>query len=263
VGPFGARLAGSLSLAWLVAGSVAVAAPVSVRTPEGSAYAVLVLRSQQGAVLAGGELVQTVKGNRVQSRLTFHFRDGSLHDETVTFTQRAVFVLESYRVSQKGPAFPRTQDVHFERSTGRYSARIQEKGADSTPALSDRLELPDDVYNGMASILIRNLPPGGRGTARMVAFTPKPRLVTMGLVPEGEDTYVVGTASRRARRYLVDLELPGLIGVLATVTGKQPPALHYWLSAGPVPGFLKFEGPFYLQGPVWRIEVAGPQWKTP
>lgn len=248
-------------LAGLLAAGSAAAAPISVRTPEGPAYAVLALRSPQGQALAGGELVQTLTGDRVQSRLTFHFRDGSLHDETVTFTQRRVFALETYRLSQKGPTFLHTQDVEFERASGRYSVRLQEKGEDAR-TLADRLEIPEDVYNGMASIVIRNLPPGGRGAARMVAFTPTPRLVTMELVPEGEDTYRLGDVSRRARRYLVDLELPGLVGVLATIAGKQPPSLRYWFAAGPVPGFLRFEGPFYLNGPVWRIEVATPQLKS-
>jgi hypothetical protein len=36
--------------------------------------------------------------------------------------------------------------------------------------------------------------------------------------------------------------------------GKQPPDLRYWLVAGDVPAFVRFEGPLFLQGPVWRLE---------
>ena len=36
--------------------------------------------------------------------------------------------------------------------------------------------------------------------------------------------------------------------------GKQPPDLRYWLVAGDVPAFVRFEGPMFLHGPVWRLE---------
>jgi hypothetical protein len=32
------------------------------------------------------------------------------------------------------------------------------------------------------------------------------------------------------------------------------PDVRCWLAAGEAPGFLKFEGPLYFMGPVWRIE---------
>jgi len=53
-------------------------------------------------------------------------------------------------------------------------------------------------------------------------------------------------------RYLVKLELGGLL--LALVLGKQPPDLRYWLVAGEVPACVRFEGPMFLHGPVWRLE---------
>ena len=56
------------------------------------------------------------------------------------------------------------------------------------------------------------------------------------------------------------MELKGLTGVIATVIGKDPPDLRYWLTAGPAPGFLKLEGPMFLKGPTWRIEFAVPRW---
>lgn len=64
----------------------------------------------------------------------------------------------------------------------------------------------------------------------------------------------------KALRYLVKLELGGMLGVVATIVGKDPPDLRYWITADPVPAFIKFEGPFYLNGPVWRIELTGPRW---
>ena len=49
------------------------------------------------------------------------------------------------------------------------------------------------------------------------------------------------------------------MGVLATLTGNDPPSVQYWIS-NPVPGFLKFEGPMFLKGPTWRVEPSRVRW---
>jgi hypothetical protein len=56
------------------------------------------------------------------------------------------------------------------------------------------------------------------------------------------------------------MDIGGLTGVVATVLGKDPPDLRFWVSTGPLPAFLKFEGAMYLKGPRWRIELAAPRW---
>lgn len=202
-----------------------------------------------------------MRRDHVEAALGFRFLDGSRYDEKVVFTQARVFALKTYRVSQRGPAFPSALDVTFDRASGTYTVRSQENG-EGEKIDKGQIDLPEDVYNGMTSLLIRNLPSGGRASVRMVAFTPKPRLVDVELIPAGEDTFYVGGAARRAQRYRADLELPGLLGVAAKVVGKEPPDLRYWFATGPVPAFLKFEGPFYVNGPVWRIQMDSPQWKA-
>ena len=64
----------------------------------------------------------------------------------------------------------------------------------------------------------------------------------------------VGKGAKPVMRYLVKLELGGLTGLIAPVVGKQPPDLHYWLVTGDVPAFVRFEGPLFQHGPVWRLE---------
>lgn len=43
------------------------------------------------------------------------------------------------------------------------------------------------------------------------------------------------------RPALVTMEVGGLTGVVASVLGKEPPDLRFWVSAGAVPAFLRFE----------------------
>ena len=227
---------------------------VPVRTPESATHAFLVLRSTDGKDLASGEVVQTVRGARVESRLTFRFKDGSLSDETIVFSQRKVFSLESYRQVQRGPSFPTPIEVFFERATGQYRAKSGDDTAEG------RLELPPDVHNGMTGLLLKNLPPGGAARGHLVAFTPKPVILASELKPEGQDQYAFGNQTGQARRYVVTLDITGVKGVVASVIGKTPPELRYWISASRAPAFLKFEGPMFMEGPRWRIELSVPRW---
>ena len=82
----------------------------------------------------------------------------------------------------------------------------------------------------------------------------------MGLTQEGTDSARVGGATRKANRYLVKLEIGGLTGVVASLIGKEPPDLRYWLIPGEVQGFGKFEGAMFLKGPTWRIEQVPIEW---
>ena len=66
--------------------------------------------------------------------------------------------------------------------------------------------------------------------------------------------------TRTTSRYLAKAELGGALGVVASVAGKQPPALHYWMAGDPIPTFVRFDGPFYADGPIWRVELAAPHW---
>jgi hypothetical protein len=171
-----------------------------------------------------------------------------------------MFSLTSYKLTQRGPAFPGSSEVTFQRASGQYHAKVQEKPDAKEEVLEGRLDMPADVYNGMSSVLLKNLKAEETATGRLLAFTPKPRLLAMKLRAEGTDDFHVGPIARKATRWLVDLELGGMLGVLASIAGKDPPDLRYWIAASPLPpAFVRFEGPFYLNGPVWRIELSGPR----
>jgi hypothetical protein len=246
-----------LALAVACGTAAATAAPVAVRFPEGATHAFPTVRSERGEILAHGELVQVPRANGVESHLVFHFKDGSLYDETVTFSQQKVFRLLAYRLVQRGKSFPGASEVAFDRASGRYRART---GGPDDAAVEGTLDLPDDVHNGMTGLLLKNLPSGVSAAGHLVAFTPKPRLLKSDLRPEAADKFFVGDLARTATRYLVKLEIGGLAGVAAHVLGKDPPDLRYWISTGPAPAFIKFEGAMFLKGPRWRIELGAPRW---
>ncbi len=113
------------------------AAPVAVRHPEGLVHGFLVLRTLAGDTLADGDLIQVASGDRVTSRLVFHFKDGSLHDETAVFSQRGNFRLLSDRLIQKGPAFQHPMEVSIDASTGRVT--VHTTGDDGKDKVAQRV----------------------------------------------------------------------------------------------------------------------------
>jgi len=255
------RHAGRFSLlAALLLWSVsAVATPIAVRHSEGLVRGFLVLRAMDGTPLADGDLQQTAQGDRVTARLTFRFKDGSLHDETVVFSQRGNFRVLSDHLIQKGPSFPQPVDVTVDSAGGRVTVRYTDDGK---PKVSEeRLDVPPDLANGMMSILLKNVGADLSQTKMsMLAATPKPRLVTLAVTRAGEDTFHIGASTRKAAHFIVKVEIGGLSGLVAPLVGKQPPDSHVWILGGDVPAFLKSEGPMYNGGPVWRIELTSPEW---
>jgi hypothetical protein len=102
----------------------------------------------------------------------------------------------------------------------------------------------------MLTTLMKNLPAGESATVQIVAFTPQPRLVRMLLEPMTDDVLTVAGTAVRATRFQIKPQL----GLFASLLVTDVPDLRCWLAAGEAPGFLKFEGPLYFMGPVWRIE---------
>jgi len=238
---------------------VASAEPVAVRQVEGLVHGFLVLRSSEGAVLASGDLIQVARGNRVTSRLVFHFKDGSLHDETAVFSQAGHFQLLSDHLVQRGAAFERPLDMTIDRRRGRVTVRYTDDGKEKVEV--EQMELPLDLANGMIITLLKNvrpdvLPP----SVSFIAATPKPRVVKLVISAAGAEPFTLAGSARRAMHYVVKVDIGGLSGLIAPLLGKQPPDSHVWILGGEAPAFVKSEAALFLGGPLWRTELISPVW---
>ncbi len=232
---------------------------VAVRRAEGLVRGFLVLRSLDGAVIANGDLIQFLRDDRVTSRLVFHFKDGSLQDETAVFTERRSFRLLSDHLVQRGPSFPHPMEVSIDATSGRVTVRHRDNGQENL--IEERMELPSDLANGMMVTLLKNIDPHAPSTTVSMLFaTPKPRLVKLVITRMGEEPFSVGRASYKATRFNVKIEIGGLAGLIAPLVGKQPKDTSVWIVGGEAPGFVKSEGQFYQGGPVWRVELASPDY---
>jgi len=238
----------------------ASADPVAVRHAEGLVHGFLSLRSPDGKLLASGDLIQRVNGDRVTSRLVFRFKDGSTHDETAVFRQRGQFLLLSDHLVQKGPSFERAIDMAIDRQAGQVTVKYTDKGEQKSEV--EKMELPPDLANGMIITLLKNIDRKAMPkTLSYVAATPKPRLVKFALSVAGTEPFTVAGAARRATHYVLKVEIGGVAGVIAPIIGKQPEDSHVWILEGEAPAFVKSQAAMFMGGPLWRTDLVSPVWK--
>ena len=233
---------------------------VPVRHTEGLVHGFLVLRTLEGETLAHGDLIQVAHADRVTAHLIFHFKDGSLHDETAVYSQLRSFRLLRYHLVQKGPSFSSAKDLSIDVPSGQVTVRYP--GDDGKEQVKiEYMKLPPDLANGVLFTLMKNMPPGSNEMkAAMVVTTPKPRIVGLAISAQGEDTFVLGGDKRKATHYIVKIEIGGVAGLVAPVLGKQPPDTHVWILQGEAPAFVRSRGPLFSGGPIWQIELESPAW---
>jgi hypothetical protein len=175
----------SNNLAWLLLSLLAtvltstnvLAEPIKVRHPQGSEHGFVVVKTLEGTPIAFGDMTQVLHAERVTSRLTLRFHDGSIDDDTTVFSQRGVFRLISDHHVQHGPSFPKPIDVLIDAITGQITSR--NKDGKTT---KERLDLPSDLSNGLPPNLLMNILPSAPETKlAFVAPTAKPRLIHVSI----------------------------------------------------------------------------------
>lgn len=249
-----------LICACFFSGLLVSASPVAVHHKEGLLHGFLSLSSLDGKLIAEGDVTQIAHESQITIHTIFHFKDGSLQDETAIFTQNHYFRLVSYHLVQKGPAFQRPIETSIVVSTGQVTVRYtDDDGKEKTT--TDRMKLPPDVANGLVPVLAQNLPADASQTeVSMVVATPKPRLIKLAINRQGTEGFTVGASSRQAIHYVVKFEIGGVAGMVAPLVGKQPPDSHIWVLGGEVPVVVKSESVSSMGGPVWRTEILSPAW---
>lgn len=234
--------------------------PIAAHHLEGTLHGYLSMRSEAGEVLAVGDLIQVVHGDRVTAHLTFHFKDGSIDDETSVFSQRGAFQLINDHHVQKGPFFAHPMDMFIDVRKGQVTVRSLEKDTKSGDAKTEQMKFPPDLCSGLMVItLAKNLSPSAAGTeVSMVVGAPKPRLVKIAFTGRGEDGFSLAGFERKATHFQIKFDLQGAAGVIAPLVGKQPPDIEVWIQDGEVPAFVKEEGPLSEGSQIVSIQEIGP-----
>lgn len=241
----------------------AKADPILVRHTQGTLHGFLEVRSEDGRVVASGEIEQVVHGDRVTSRTQYHFKDGSVDDETTVFSQMRTFHLISDHHIQKGPSFPHPMDILIDAGSGQVTVRSTGKDGKEEDQ-TEHLALPPDVANGIVPIVIENLRSGAPlMQVSMLIASPKPRLVKLVISSVGEESCSIAGAPLKTTHYQIKIDLGGIAGVVAPMIGKEPPNIQLWVVGGPAPTFVREQGPMYPEGPIMTIQLASPVWPEP
>jgi hypothetical protein len=190
--------------------------------------------------------------------MSFKFTDGSVYEETTIFSQRGTFRLLSDHVIQNGPQFKSPIETSIDATTGMVTVRYTD-GHGKEKVLTERLELPPDVANGLLFTLLKDVESSvPRTNVSYVAVAPKPRLVHLDIIAQKQEPFSIGSYSHKAFRYVVKVKIGGVAGLIAPLVGKQPPNFQAWVLAEGAPAFVRFDGPLYSDGPIWRMELAIP-----
>ena len=235
------------------------AGTIPVRHVEGVTHGFLVLHNTAGEAIAYGDMVQDTKHGLVTSRLTFHFKDGSLYDDTTIYSEHGVFRVLKDHLLEKGPSFKQPMETWVNAETGEFKARTLGKGKDTF--VSKKIKIPDDLANGIIYVVAKNIDPKSPSTTvSMVVGTPKPRIVKLVIKRQGEQRFKIGNLYKAAFHYVIKFDLGGVTGVIAPVIGKQPANMDIWIASAGMPTFLMSRGEFFEGGPIWTLTLTAPRW---
>lgn len=227
--------------------SVISISQVAVQYKEGLTHGFLALSTLDGTVIARGDMLQLVHGDRVTNYLIFHFKDGSVQEETTIFSQRHAFRLISYHLVQKGTTFPEPADATITVSTGQVTVHYTDRDGKEKDE-NEHQKLPADLANGLVLTMLKNVKRDAPvPELSMIVFTPKPRLVKLVITVQGDDPFLLVGSTHKALHYVIKIKLGGLSGVIAPLLGKEPPDAHVWILDEEAPTFVKSETPFFSE----------------
>jgi hypothetical protein len=241
----------------IMLGTAAPAERISVRHIQSPMHRFMVARSEAGKIIANGEFSQVVQGDEVTMRLTYHFVDGSIDDETTTYRQQGTFRLVRNHHIQKGPFFVKPIDFTVEAATGIATSRTADKNG-KIHVESRHIYLPDDLANGFVGTLLLNLPQNvAPFRVGMLAPVAGGRLIQLLISSEGEQPFHTSGQTLKAAVFRIHPELGGIVGVIARLIGLQPKDVMVWVLEGQEPAVMRIVGQLGGYGPLVSSDLEG------
>lgn len=237
--------------------TAALAEPIPVTHIQLPRHASMVARSANGTIIARVEFTETVQGDEVTMHLTYRFLDGSLDDETTTYTQQGTFRLVRNHHIQTGPFFATPFDVTVEAATGIATTRTTDKDG-KIHVESAHFDLPNDLANGFVGTLLINVPPN-TAPFRVSILVPVlgGRLIHILVSPQGEQPFQKAGQTLKASVFRIHPELGGILGMIATLLGLQPKDVTVWVLEGEKPQVMRVVGQLAGYGPLVSSELEG------
>ncbi len=241
----------------IMLGTAAPAERIPVKHFQLPRHEFMVARSETGKIIARVEFTEDVQGDEVTMRLTYHFVDGSIDDETTTYSQQGTFRLVRNHHIQTGPFFAKPVDFTVEAATGMATSRTADKNG-KIHAESEHIDLPDDLANGFVGTLLLNVPHNTTPfRAGILAPVFGGRLIRILISQEGEQPFDKTGQTLKATVFRIHPELGGFLGMIATLFGLQPKDVMVWVLEGEEPAVVRVVGQLGGFGPVVSSELEG------
>ena len=221
--------------------------------PAGSARASPVVEDTAGRRLATGELHQWLDGGALHVTVSYVFGNGHDVEERAVFQQQPQLAQQSWswRERRNGETV-RQFDVAF--SSGRAAAMVMTDG--KAHRVQETLSVPNgDTFAGSGftfalAALRQRLLDGETVSLHAVAFTPKPRVVSVAVSYAGRDSIHLPTRTVAAERFVLHPKVPAIASLFVKV-----PDDAIWLTPPPS-SFVRFEGPLVEpDDPIVRINA--------
>src|SRR5437660_12700364 len=98
-------------------------------------------------------------------------------------------------------------ETSIDASSGQVTVRYKDQDG-GEKILRERRELPPDIANGLLFTLVKHIQPNVPQTmVSMVATTPKPRLLKLEIVREGEKAIASANTQHEPVRYVVKVKI--------------------------------------------------------
>lgn len=235
----------------------AFAEMIPVRHIQKPMHRLMVARAENGKTIANGEITQTAQGDQVTIHLVYRFVDGSIDDETTTYSQQGKFRLVRYHHLEKGPFFTKPIDFTVEAATGTVTSRTIDTNG-TVHVESKHMNLPDDLANGFVGTLLLNVPHNAAPfRVAMLAPFGGGRLVQLLISPESDQTVQLEGQTFQATVFRVHPVLNGFVSIFARLIGIQPKDVKVWVLEGDEPAVAVMTGQLGGYGPVISSDLVG------
>jgi hypothetical protein len=221
---------------------------------EGTLHGFPALRDLAGRKLADGDFVQWLEDGRLNVRITYDFADGRRIIERAVLRQTPRLVQEEWSWQETRGGKPIRAFVVDLRS-GKATAETADD--DGMERSAETLDVePGRTFAGFGFALAiksvrERLTKGEKVELRAVAFTPKPRTVSVEISHRGLDRMAMSGRSIRGDHFVIHPKIPRIVDLFIDV-----PDVHLWLVNPPPAGFLRSEGPLMTPSdPVVRVDL--------
>ena len=225
-------------LLWAGAASADEAQPVKPRHALGTLHGFPSMSDTTGQVIADGELTQELSGDRLLVRIHWTFADGREVEERDEFQVDKVLAQTRFSfVESRKRSELRRFEVDLVSGAAKAVTR-NEKG--ELQQEESKLELPAGRsftgYGTALAVSELSLSPGGETKITFVAFTPKPRAVTLKVTREGTERFAVAGRSTLTDRFTLHPEIPFPAGLFVSARDA-----HLWFTHTPPPALVRAE----------------------